>query len=374
MRIAILTSVFMPEFGVARVIASQLPYLVRAGISVDLYACELDRGMLCEGVSAVRVPTHLKGLRRALEQGHYDVIVAHTDPFYSFLAHNSCGAKTIGYEHGYPPVELCPPEEREARLKLIGDRQNDIYPSLTKVVTISRYGAEYLKWHAADIIYNGADHYEKGYGEKVLDDSAVIRIMAVTRYRKEEWTYKGLDAIIRLKKDLGDRCEITVVGRGDEESKRTLLDAGIKVSGIVSDADLARYYSESDALVSFSQWELFNLPLAEAGFARTPALALNVCAHPEVTPFVFDSYEAIRDYLLQSTRLSLRSDGEKMHAYVSGRFRWEQNVQGLLDVIKSIVPESSAKKPSFIKNLIWLFWEARESLRQNIYRKWVKRR
>jgi len=271
-------------------------------------------------------------------------------------------------------VELCPPEEREARLKLIGDRQNDIYPSLTKVVTISRYGAEYLKWHAADIIYNGADHYEKGYGEKVLDDSAVIRIMAVTRYRKEEWTYKGLDAIIRLKKDLGDRCEITVVGRGDEESKRTLLDAGIKVSGIVSDADLARCYSESDALVSFSQWELFNLPLAEAGFARTPALALNVCAHPEVTPFVFDSYEAIRDYLLQSTRLSLRSDGEKMHAYVSGRFRWEQNVQGLLDVIKSIVPEPSAKKPSFIKNLIWLFWEARESLRQNIYGKWVKRR
>jgi hypothetical protein len=133
-------------------------------------------------------------------------------------------------------------------------------------------------------------------------------------------------------------------------------------------------YSESDALVSFSQWELFNLPLAEAGFARTPALALNVCAHPEVTPFVFDSYEAIRDYLLQSTRLSFRSDGEKMHAYVSGRFRWEQNVQGLLDVIKSIVPEPSAKKPSFIKNLIWLFWEARESLRQNIYRKWVKRR
>ena len=156
--------------------------------------------------------------------------------------------------------------------------------------------------------------------------------------------------------------------------KRTLLDAGIKVSGVVSDADLARYYSESDALVSFSQWELFNLPLAEAGFARTPALALNVCAHPEVTPFVFDSYEAVRDYLLQSTRQSLHSDGEKMHAYVSGRFRWEQNVQGLLEVFKSVVPEPSAKKPSFIKNLIWLFWEARESLRQNIYRKWVKRR
>lgn len=374
MRIAILTSVFMPEFGVARVIASQLPYLVEAGVDVDLYACELNRGMLCAGVSAVRVPTHLKGLRAALKHGRYDVIVAHTDPFYSFLSHSSCGAKTIGYEHGYPPVELCPAEERDARLKLIGDRLNDIYPSLTKVVTISRYGAEYLKWPSADIIYNGADHYEACCGEKVLDDSAKIKIMAVTRYRKEEWTYKGLESVIRLKKDLGDRCEMTVVGRGDEESRQALLDAGIKVPGIVSDADLARCYSASDALVSFSQWELFNLPLAEAGFAHTPALALNVCAHPEVTPFVFDSYEAIRDYLLQSTRQSLRSDGEKMFAHVAGRFRWQQNVQALLGVIKSIVPEPGTKKPSFIKNLVWLFWNTRESLRQNIYKKWVKRR
>ena len=103
-------------------------------------------------------------------------------------------------------------------------------------------------------------------------------------------------------------------------------------------------------------------------------LALNVCAHPEVTPFVFDSYEAVRDYLLQSTRQSLRSDGEKMFAHVAGRFRWQQNVQALLGVIKSIVPEPGTKKPSFIKNLVWLFWNTRESLRQNIYKKWVKRR
>ena len=54
MRIAILTSMYRAEFGVARVIASQLPFLVDAGFEIDLYACELDRTMLCPGVHAVR--------------------------------------------------------------------------------------------------------------------------------------------------------------------------------------------------------------------------------------------------------------------------------------------------------------------------------
>ena len=373
MRIAILTSVFMPEFGVARVIASQLPYLVKAGLNIDLYACELDSKMLCDGVYAVRVPTHLRHLRSALIHGHYDVIIAHTDPFYRFLAECNCGAKTIGFEHGYPPVDLCPIEEREIRLKEIGDRLGEIYPALTRVVTISHYGAEYLKWPTADIIYNGADHYEKNYGAKSKDNSGAIKLLAVTRYRKGEWKYKGLESIIRLKKDLGDRCEITVVGRGDEESRKALLNAGIKIAGMVSDEELALYYSSSDALVSFSQWELFNLPLAEAGFAHTPALALNVCAHPEVTPFVFSSYEGVRDYLMQSTKGSLRLDGEKMYGFVSSRFRWEQNVQSLLEVIKSVAPESNNKRASLFKSLIWLFWNTRESLRQKIYKKWVKK-
>ena len=152
-----------------------------------------------------------------------------------------------------------------------------------------------------------------------------------------------------------------------------MLEAGVKIAGIVSDEELAGYYSASDALVSFSQWELFNLPLAEAGFAHTPALALNVCAHPEVTPFVFSSYEGVRAYLMQSTKGSLRLDGEKMYSFVSARFRWEQNVQNLLDVIKSVAPESNNKKASFVKSLTWFFWNAREALRQNIYKKWVKR-
>ena len=361
---------YRAEFGVARVIASQLPFLVDAGFEIDLYACELDRTMLCPGVHAVRVPTHLKGLKKALEAGRYDAIIAHTDPFYEFLAKNDLKTVTIGYEHGYPPVELCLPEEREVRLKDIGNRQGVIYPALTQVITISQYGVEYLKWPKARVIYNGADHYESLCRTEPGENSGPLRILAVTRYRRQEWEYKGLDQIVRLKKDLGEACRITVVGRGDEESARVLKDSGIEVPGVVSDQELARYYSDCDALVSFSKWELFNLPLAEAGFAHRPALALNHCAHPEVTPFVFASYEEIRDYLKKSTRESLGKDGEKMFAHVHRRFRWEQNAHELAELIRLRCPNPVNRGPAFGKGVVWLFWSVREFVRQNFYKKW----
>ncbi len=370
MRIAILTSVFVPEYGVARVVASQLPYLVKAGMTVDLYACELNAGMVPEGVKAIRVPTHLKGLRWCLKKARYDVIIAHTDPFYQFLAEDNCGAVTIGYEHGYPPVELCLPEERNARVKEIGNRLGSVYPALSQIVTISHYGVEYLKWPKACVIYNGADHYELMCKSANSEKSSVVHILAVTRYRKGEWKYKGIDQIVQLKKDMGESCRITVVGRGDDESVQVLRDSGIEVPGTVSDQDLARYYSCCDALVSFSQWELFNLPLAEAGFAHKPALALDLCAHPEVTPFVFDSYETIRDYLKKSTKESLKADGEKMFQFVDSRFRWKQNGKELVELIRLICPDSHSCRPSIDRALFWLFWSAREFVRQKFYKRW----
>lgn len=370
MRIAILTSVFVPEFGVARVIASQMPHLVAAGIAVDLYACELDRGLLCDGVRAVRVPTHLKGLKTALSHGHYDVIVAHTDPFYKFLAENKFGALTVGYEHGYPPVDLCLPEERQQRLAEIGDRLGRIYPALDRLVTISNYAREYICWPKATVIYNGADQYV--YTKKIESGVAdgIITVLAVTRFRKEEWRYKGLEYLCALKKDLGQDIRVILAGRGDCESTQKLVQAGIEIVGVVSDKkQLQELYLSSDALVSFSEWETFNLPLAEAGFAHKPAFAFKKGPHPEVTLFSYNTYEEIRDYLKNSTRESLRADGEKMFAHVDANFRWTYNGEKFVALLKEMCPVETGKKASVLLKLDWLRWNARELLRQKIYKK-----
>ena len=49
MRIAVLTTVFIGEYGVTRVLENQLKYLVADRHCVDLFACDLDR-RLCPAV------------------------------------------------------------------------------------------------------------------------------------------------------------------------------------------------------------------------------------------------------------------------------------------------------------------------------------
>lgn len=371
MRVAILSATYSSEFGVANVIHSQLPYLVRAGFEVDLYVCEVSKHLLIPGVHAVRVPTHLKGLQKTLALGNYDIVIAHTDPFYKFLAESNLPVVTIGYEHGNPPIELCREEERASRLAEIKDKETMVYPKLSCMVSISRYAVQYLKWPDAKVIYNGSDHYAKYLKARKLPEK--IQVMVVTRYRQSEWLYKGLDEVCRLAKELADHIQVVVVGMGEPASDAKLREAGVVIRGRVSVEELASIYAESDALVSFSKWELFNLPLGEAGFAHKPALALNVCAHPEVTPFVFSSYEEVRDYLKNSTRESLLADGEKMFKHVDAKFRWEYNGRELVGLLKELCPAPKNLKPSPMLKFRWLFWNLREFVRQNLYKKIVRR-
>ena len=115
---------------------------------------------------------------------------------------------------------------------------------------------------------------------------------------------------------------------------------------------------------------------------------MNVCAHPEVTPFVFPGYEEIRDYIAGATAQSLRADGEKMFAFVDRRFRWEMNARRLLEFLERISkpadsmspanvagiskPENAprspkkSRKPSPLFYVRWMFWQCREFVRNTL--------
>lgn len=373
MRIAFLSTFFVGEYGVTRVIAAQMPLLVAAGHSVDLYACFLDQSLVANGVQAVRVPTHFRGLKKMLQRGSYDVVIACTEQFFSMVADWKLDAVTIAYEHGYIPVELTIPAEREGHRKMIEERVNRIYPSFSHVVTISRYAVDYIRWPQAFVLHNGADHFVNASVPDFESQDGFIRILAVSRYRQVEWAGKGMDCFCRLKKELGDKVEITIVGGGDETTTALLVEAGINALGVVKDpVEMANVYAQCDVVVSFSKCEMFNLPLAEAGFAHKPALALNVCAHPEVTPFVFDSYEQIRDFLKEASRESLKQAGRQMFDFVDARFRWETNARRLLKFLEEICPQSKNGSPSPAFYLRRYFWIVREAVR-NFAHKVIRR-
>jgi hypothetical protein len=107
----------------------------------------------------------------------------------------------------------------------------------------------------------------------------------------------------------------------------------------------------------------------EAGFAHRPGIALNVCAHPEVTPFVFDTYEAVRDYLKSATRESLAADGEKMFEFVDARFRSEENGKKFARLVESLCPEPKGRRATCALAFYIAFWNLRDFVRTKIYRK-----
>ena len=84
-----------------------------------------------------------------------------TEQFFELVAGWKLDAVTVAYEHGYIPVELTVPEEREQHRKMIEERVSRIYPAFNYVVTISKYAVDYIRWPEAFVLYNGADHFAK---------------------------------------------------------------------------------------------------------------------------------------------------------------------------------------------------------------------
>lgn len=373
MRIAIFTAVLSRHYGVARVIAAQLPYLTAQGWVVDVFSCAAENPVDLCGARLVRIPTHLRGVAAMLGAAHYDVVIAHTHAFYSLLPLLGKECITIAYEHGMAPAECYSTEERRTRERMLANRDAAIFSRITQVVTISQFSARHIAWPSAYVLYNGADHLT-GFPERTTVRAAVdpLLLLCVSRFGAEEQKYKGLEALGKLARELGDGFCITLLGTGPELEKRNLERLGLTVLDFQDDAMLADCYRACDALVSLSTFENFNLPLGEAGFFHKPALALDVGAHREVTPFCFADYTALRDYLRNASRESLRADGEKMFAFVDARFRWEYNGQGLVRLLAELVPGGAARRGAGAKARLWvLFWQVREAARR-IYKSLVR--
>lgn len=365
MRVAILTAVFTRDYGVTRVIAAQVPAFLDAGHSVDIYACDITNHPQIAGVRVVRVPTHLRGVETALRHGAYDLIIAHTHPFYALLPKLHAYAFTIAYEHGQPPPELYHEPERSAR-ETLARQLAEVQKTSHAVATISHFAAQRIDRPDVQVMYNGADHLPRLENEEACTDGP-IRILCVSRFGKGEQAYKGLDSLANMAKSLGDAFEVELVGTGPDEERQKLENAGLRVRSFCDDRQLALAYGSCDVLVSLSCFENFNLPLAEAGFYRKPALALDLAAHPEVTPFVFANALEMEAYLRKSTRESLRQDGERMFAYVDARFRWSEHRRKWKEWIQGLaIVESGKRHPSICNQLLWAFWIARETLRRSI--------
>lgn len=319
-------------YGVSVVVQEQASALVRAGWLVDVFCLKDDGVKPVPGVCVKEVSTNLVGLRTRLEWGGYRIVVAHTWPFYRLLP-KLRGVFRIAWEHGAPPARLFPGQE-EFRRSFSAGNLEEVYPNVERVVAISGYIRKEIGWERATVIHNGSDHlwkHRETPGDKPA--GAVLRILMVSRLWESERIYKGIEDLVELAKALPSSHEVVLAGRGGEDDAAYLRGRGLKVELNPSDWELCQLYESTDLVVSLSRWEGFNLPLVEAGFFGKPAYALDLCAHPEVTPFVFPDVAAMREKILSIDREGLRAEGVIMNEHVQ-RFSWEAHARRFVELVE----------------------------------------
>lgn len=363
LKIAILTIRMTKGFGVDVVVDQQARGLCARGHQVTVFCLEHDQdyfSALPYGIRVVGEPNDR--IVRFLQHADFDVILAHTSPFFEILPRLTTHKRTIAYEHGDPSPYLFPPNEADIRNEIKLNKLHHVYPGVERVIAISQFIREDIKWPAAKVIYNGGNHLITSVNGKVSEkasreeleafcasyeiDKGKLKILCVSRLGLGEANYKGFDLFVDFKKKFpaSQRFEFVILGRGSNQDRANLERKGIKVILNASQAELMLAYQMCDVFVSLSKWEGFNLPLIEAQNFGKPAFAMQWCCHAEVTPLTVKNIKKLAQQISQASADQLIEWGQQCQAFIQ-QFTWQRNVETLEALLLEVVGQSTRGAP-----------------------------
>jgi glycosyltransferase involved in cell wall biosynthesis len=207
-----------------------------------------------------------------------------------------------------------------------------------RLVTISHYIREQaervlrIRPERMGMIYNGAK-------PMVLDGAPIGRgapyLLCVGALAPHKNLIRTIEAYLKVRAEVPD-LELRVVGRAqvnhaaDANLQRLLASPGVRMTGYLSEADLARAYAGAEVYCYPSLEEGFGLPLLEAMSVGTPVLTSNLSCLPEIAgpnAFLVDPYavDSIADGIRRALRLApeerarIAAEGKAWAA----RFTWE---------------------------------------------------
>lgn len=253
------------------------------------------------GLNIVQVPATVEAVEEVAHDIGITDIVAHTSPYFELLPGVSTRWKRWVLEAGDPTPQLFQ-RDPLSRLNICEAKRRGVYGSVDGVGTISSFLNADIGYLSASVIPLGSDHCRsfpsKSYAGRSFATETPLRVGTLMRLGVGEAQYKGADAFL----DLMAICEVkglpiqfVIAGKGTEEDAEMYRHRNVQVCLNLTEDDKYDFLHSLDCFVSFSKWEGFNLPLAEAQAVGTFALALDVGAHPEVTPFVLPTpYDAVR--------------------------------------------------------------------------------
>lgn len=284
-------------------------------------------------------------------------------PFLScipFFEHR--GSRVFYQDHGVIPKDDLP-EIGQRAIGLLAELKAVFVPQGYGIVAISRFILETQSSLVAQAgqplacLLHGADHAGHDFWGKELSKSASRfqtlpepRLLLLGRF--EPGTYKRSERIFALEKRVRVWAPHVSIGvlASDAEVKAAGGDETRVVGlGHVSDRDLFSAITSSDVCLSVSDWEGFNLPLAEAQVLGRPCLVLDRGAHREVVAHpwlvcsdIDEMAEKTRLLVAQQAPPSLGS-GDDFRVFARQR-RWKPVAGEYLQLFASAIRAEGGRK------------------------------
>lgn len=358
-----LTVRMVSGFGVDLVVANLCRALQKHGFSCSV-AC-LDMDGTYHDLDIFEIPDGLRSLQKLVNHLKPQSIVAHSSPFYAYLMQLRTSAVRVVWEHGDPDPKYLPETAASDILREKSFKLSNVYPYADRVIAISEFIRKDISWPASTIIYNGADHVPD-LGPKRVMSSGPLKIGFLNRLGRSENSYKGTKYYFELVEILAKMsvdCEIHFMGKGTLVDARELIAAGFKVHLNASETEKWSFFRRMDIFVTTSQWEGFNLPLAEAQASGTLAFALRTGAHPEVSSHNFKTIRLMAERIrnLSLNRSALLRDSIGAYNTVRRKFRWDQAAQDFLVQMGNLTPGKSNYRT------FWKTWILRVNLKTHRY-------
>ncbi len=222
----------------------------------------------------------------------FDHIITHGFPFYQLA--QLFPKKTSLIDYGIPPPTL-----RNTRGRIYQHLyQRDFEKGLAnsrRIIAISEYLASHYPQQSAKtrVVRLGNDHVvrvaELSDRDQLMWTDLKQRLsgsaytISISRYDYLT-NYKNLQLLVEAQSQLSSaksNLRIVICGTGPAENRSLLESSGVVVVNAPSAALLTKLIQEARVLASPSQWEGFNLPIAEALAWGTPVLCLDIPAHRE---------------------------------------------------------------------------------------------
>jgi GT2 family glycosyltransferase len=362
--IAFLTYRLAKGFGVDVVVAQQVEYFCAHGHPVVVILMERDghyddrfRDLLeSRLLKVVKVRSNEEAIACVKSHGAA-VAIAHTPPFFEVLASLPDSIARVMFDHGEPPAELFPDAVERRK---IAARKVEISRGVSAVVAISEFIRRDSGLYGAVVCFNGNDHQlrrrsnlaalqgrlraSQGLGEKFI-------VLNVTRYLAAERRYKGVDVFVAVREaliqdfpKLATEVEFVLAGRSEPSDQAWAIKRGLIALSNLEDDQLISAYLDCDLYLSTSQWEGYNLGIAQSLALGVPVLASDRGAHSEFGVRTSNVPEQLARWIAEEVErrrsAHLVSPIDRMRA--AQMYPWRESIRGLEKILWQAMERAGA--------------------------------